>query len=92
MKHQHACQTASPACYYLWSLYSNQCASLDRWSTSETLLLLLLVAPVLSQVRGLCKSKAAHGEVLGVCDKVRDDTLPQLGVRLEDRPDGECHS
>lgn len=41
------------------------------------------------QVRTLCKSKASHGELLGVCDKVRDDTLPQLGVRLEDRPDGE---
>lgn len=41
------------------------------------------------QVRNLCKSKAPHGELLGVCDKVRDDTLPQLGVRLEDRPDGE---
>lgn len=41
------------------------------------------------QLRNLCKSKASHGELLGVCDKVRDDTLPQLGVRLEDRPDGK---
>eukprot|EP00878_Enallax_costatus_P002111 GHUV01002279.1.p1 GENE.GHUV01002279.1~~GHUV01002279.1.p1 ORF type:complete len:785 (+),score=272.34 GHUV01002279.1:146-2500(+) len=40
------------------------------------------------EVRSLCKSKASHGELLGVCDRVRDDTLPQLGVRLEDRPDG----
>lgn len=41
------------------------------------------------QVRGLAKAKAAAGEILAACDRVRDDTLPALGVRLEDRPDGE---
>jgi hypothetical protein len=41
------------------------------------------------QIRGLSKAKAPHGELLASCDRVRDDTLPQLGVRLEDRPDGE---
>uniref|UniRef100_A0A383W906 cysteine--tRNA ligase n=1 Tax=Tetradesmus obliquus TaxID=3088 RepID=A0A383W906_TETOB len=41
------------------------------------------------EIRGLSKAKAAHGELLAACDRVRDDTLPQLGVRLEDRPDGK---
>jgi hypothetical protein len=41
------------------------------------------------QVRGLAKAKAPAGEILAACDRVRDDTLPELGVRLEDRPDGE---
>ncbi|KAF6262603.1 tRNA synthetases class I (C) catalytic domain-containing protein [Scenedesmus sp. NREL 46B-D3] len=41
-------------------------------------------------IRGLSKAKAPHGELLASCDRVRDDTLPQLGVRLEDRPDGEA--
>jgi hypothetical protein len=40
-------------------------------------------------VRGLAKAKAAPGELLAACDTLRDDTLPLLGVRLEDRPDGE---
>ncbi|WIA42642.1 hypothetical protein OEZ86_008612 [Tetradesmus obliquus] len=42
------------------------------------------------EIRGLSKAKAAHGELLAACDRVRDDTLPQLGVRLEDRPDGKA--
>ncbi len=41
-----------------------------------------------AQVRGLAKAKAPHGELLATCDRVRDDTLPLLGVRLEDRADG----
>jgi hypothetical protein len=41
------------------------------------------------QVRNLAKAKAPAGEILAACDRVRDDTLPELGVRLEDRPDGE---
>lgn len=45
------------------------------------------VVPML-QVRGMAKTKVAAGEILSACDRVRDDTLPQLGVRLEDRPDG----
>ncbi|KAF8056247.1 CARS1 [Scenedesmus sp. PABB004] len=40
------------------------------------------------QMRGLAKAKAAPGELLAACDRVRDDALPLLGVRLEDRPDG----
>jgi cysteinyl-tRNA synthetase len=37
----------------------------------------------------MAKAKAPAGEILAACDRVRDDTLPELGVRLEDRPDGE---
>lgn len=49
------------------------------------------VVPML-QVRGMAKAKATAGEILAACDRVRDDTLPQLGVRLEDRPDGGFRS
>lgn len=41
------------------------------------------------EVRGLAKSKAEAGAVLKACDALRDTTLVELGVRLEDRPDGE---
>jgi cysteinyl-tRNA synthetase len=41
------------------------------------------------QVRGMAKAKAPAGDILAACDRVRDDTLPELGVRLEDRPDGK---
>jgi hypothetical protein len=37
----------------------------------------------------MAKAKVPAGEILAACDRVRDDTLPQLGVRLEDRPDGK---
>eukprot|EP00879_Flechtneria_rotunda_P018102 GHRR01018980.1.p1 GENE.GHRR01018980.1~~GHRR01018980.1.p1 ORF type:complete len:272 (+),score=128.34 GHRR01018980.1:970-1785(+) len=40
------------------------------------------------EIRGLAKAKALAGELLVACDRVRDDTLPPLGVRLEDKPDG----
>jgi len=43
------------------------------------------------EVRGLMRGKdaaAASGAVLAACDKVRDETLPKLGVRLEDLGDG----
>ena len=32
--------------------------------------------------------KAMASQVLGACDAVRDEQLPKLGVRLEDRPEG----
>jgi cysteinyl-tRNA synthetase len=41
------------------------------------------------EVRSLAKAKAPAGELLAACDRIRDDTLVDLGVRLEDRPDGE---
>jgi cysteinyl-tRNA synthetase len=37
----------------------------------------------------MAKAKAPAGDILAACDRVRDDTLPELGVRLEDRPDGK---
>ncbi len=40
-------------------------------------------------VRALAKAKAEPREVLAACDRVRDSTLVDMGVRLEDRPDGE---
>ena len=40
-------------------------------------------------MRSLAKFKAPAGELLAACDRIRDDTLVDLGVRLEDRPDGE---
>ncbi|BDA46365.1 Cysteine-tRNA ligase, cytoplasmic [Coccomyxa sp. Obi] len=33
-------------------------------------------------------AQASLKEVLAVCDRLRDQTLPRLGVQLEDRPDG----
>ncbi len=42
-----------------------------------------------TQIRALCRSKAEPRVLLAACDKLRDDTLVDLGVRLEDRPDGE---
>jgi len=42
------------------------------------------------EVRSLAKSKAPAGELLAACDRIRDDTLVDLGVRLEDRPDGKA--
>lgn len=41
-------------------------------------------------MRGLGKGKVVDGkEVMLACDSVRDKVLPELGVRLEDRSDGE---
>lgn len=41
-------------------------------------------------VRALAKARAEPREVLAACDRVRDSTLVDLGVRLEDRPDGKA--
>lgn len=41
------------------------------------------------EVRALAKAKAEHKELMAACDRVRDGSLVDLGVRLEDRPDGE---
>ncbi|KAG2442848.1 hypothetical protein HXX76_002927 [Chlamydomonas incerta] len=42
------------------------------------------------QVQSLASSSAAPGDVLAACDQLRDTTLVDLGVRLEDRPDGKA--
>lgn len=36
----------------------------------------------------MAKAKADSGDILAACDAVRDSALVDLGVRLEDRPDG----
>eukprot|EP00744_Colponema_vietnamica_P004930 GILI01007292.1.p1 GENE.GILI01007292.1~~GILI01007292.1.p1 ORF type:complete len:695 (-),score=255.22 GILI01007292.1:212-2137(-) len=41
------------------------------------------------KIRAAARAKD-FGKVLSVCDEVRDDVLPCLGVRLEDRPDGQA--
>jgi len=38
-------------------------------------------------VRAFARQKEI-GKVLGACDKLRDESLPLLGVQLEDRPEG----
>lgn len=43
----------------------------------------------LSTFRGAVRSAARNGranEVLSLCDELRDVVLPELGVRLEDKP------
>lgn len=40
------------------------------------------------EIEGLAGAGAAAGEVLAACDRVRDDTFVELGIRLEDKPDG----
>jgi len=36
-------------------------------------------------IRQLIRDKKDPKEILALCDKLRDDDLPELGVRLEDR-------
>eukprot|EP00983_Pelagomonas_calceolata_P017293 542431-Pelagomonas_calceolata.AAC.4 len=40
-------------------------------------------------VRALVRAKADPKELMAACDRVRDHALVDLGVRLEDKPDGE---
>ncbi|KXZ56656.1 hypothetical protein GPECTOR_1g591 [Gonium pectorale] len=42
------------------------------------------------QVRAMAGAAAEAREVLAACDRVRDSTLVDLGVRLEDRPEGKA--
>jgi len=46
---------------------------------------------ILSRFRDLIKDKAGEGpkELFRMCDELRDDILPHLGVRLEDRAKGQ---
>lgn len=37
----------------------------------------------------MARAKAEPKDILAACDRVRDTTLVDLGVRLEDKPDGE---
>lgn len=38
-----------------------------------------------ARVRDAARAAGA-GEVLALCDQLRDEQLPELGVRLEDKP------
>lgn len=40
------------------------------------------------KIRALVRAKAEPGEVLRACDELRDLTLPQLGVKLDDAAGG----
>jgi cysteinyl-tRNA synthetase len=38
-----------------------------------------------STVRSMALAKASPGELLALCDRLRDDVMPGLGVRIDDR-------
>ena len=38
-----------------------------------------------STVRSMSLAKASPGELLALCDRLRDDVMPALGVRIDDR-------
>jgi len=42
------------------------------------------------EVRALVRAKADPKELMAACDRVRDHALVDLGVRLEDKPDGKA--
>lgn len=42
------------------------------------------------EVRTLSKAKAPHSDILAACDAMRDGACVEMGVRLEDRPDGKA--
>jgi hypothetical protein len=46
---------------------------------------------VLTKFRDQIKEKAGEGpkELFRLCDELRDDVLPHLGIRLEDRAKGQ---
>lgn len=41
------------------------------------------------EVRALAKAGAEPRALMSTCDRLRDHTMVDLGVRLEDRPDGK---
>lgn len=59
----------------------------DSKTSSESLAYLQLLADFRLRVREKARNVKAV-EVLAECDSLRDDRLPELGVRLEDREDG----
>ncbi|GAX84748.1 hypothetical protein CEUSTIGMA_g12170.t1 [Chlamydomonas eustigma] len=44
----------------------------------------------LNEIHSLAVSTADLKDILGACDRLRDDALVDLGVRLEDKPDGKA--
>lgn len=57
-------------------------------SSNEQVALLDAFGTFRQQVRRLALEKAAPTELLRACDRARDETMIDLGVRLEDLPDG----
>eukprot|EP01024_Parvocaulis_polyphysoides_P011102 TRINITY_DN13906_c0_g1_i2.p1 TRINITY_DN13906_c0_g1~~TRINITY_DN13906_c0_g1_i2.p1 ORF type:complete len:244 (-),score=53.01 TRINITY_DN13906_c0_g1_i2:210-941(-) len=45
-------------------------------------------AEFVKQVQTFTVKKATYGEILNLCDVVRDETMVELGIRLEDRQQG----
>jgi len=42
------------------------------------------------EIRKLAKENATSADILKMCDFVRDISLPQIGVKLDDKPDGKA--
>jgi len=59
-------------------------------SDGKTAAVLDALAAFRDEVRALSKAKAEPRALLAACDALRDATLVELGVRLEDRPDGKA--
>lgn len=51
---------------------------------------LKVLAEYRDAVRGLAQSKADHADILKATDKLRDEDLIELGVKLDDRADGKA--
>lgn len=57
-------------------------------NNSEALNYVKALAEFRSQIRSLCKNgdgENGYKQILSLCDQLRDKTLPEIGVRLEDR-------
>lgn len=49
---------------------------------------LTVMADFRNNIRGLARTLKAT-EILNECDRLRDEVLPNIGVRLEDRDEGK---
>lgn len=48
------------------------------------------IAAFRDDVRDLCRAGAEKGELMAACDRLRDETLVDLGIRLEDRTNAKA--
>jgi hypothetical protein len=81
-------QLISPPCLQLISPALHPAGSASHQSSKS---LEERVAEALQHFQQQLSSLAAAGDntaMLTACDALRDDTLVELGIRLEDRPDG----
>ncbi|KNC54794.1 cysteinyl-tRNA synthetase [Thecamonas trahens ATCC 50062] len=60
----------------------------DAGSSSVVVEILTTLSKFRDAVRAGARAKASPGELLALCDELRDEILPELGVRLEDRDTG----